>query len=536
MKWNIGNKIGGLIVFTILALALLGGASYIMINQFISSVDWNNHTREVLQVNEMVISDLKDAETGQRGFLITGKENYLEPYNKAVNSIYDKLNRLGNLTKDNPVQQQRLANYRLLIDKKLEVLQLTINLRKDKGFEAAQVVVLTDAGKDFMDDFRLVFDAFEKEENELLSMRELKMISDSITTQQVIILGSLFVIVLIIIVGFLLIRNISKPLIEVTHVASIISQGDLRVKLKPSNRQDEIGLLTNAFNDMVVKLRGSIEEIMEGINMLGSSSSEILAATIQVASGTAETSTAINQTSSTVEEVRQASQLSSQKASIAAENAQETSSVAQTGNQAVEQTVEVMQLIRKQMEVIMENIVRLSEQSQQIGGIIASVNDVADQSNLLAVNASIEAAKAGEHGKGFSVVAMEIKSLAKLSKQATIQVRTILSDVQKATESAVKAAEKGNTAVTDGVNQSTFAGESIQSLEESVNEFVRTAAQIVASSQQQVIGMDQVSLAMNNINQAGAENAASMKQAENAAKELKNLGVKLKSLVDQYKL
>lgn len=536
MKWNIGNKIGSVIIFTIVAIAILGSASYIRINQFVLSVNWNNHTQEVLHENELLLSELKDAETGQRGFLITGKELYLEPYNDAVNSIYDRLNSLGNLTQDNPVQQQRLVTYRLLIDKKLEELQLTINLRKDKGFEAAQVVVLTDAGKDFMDDFHLVFDAFEKEEKELLNIRELKMINDSTTMKQVIILGSLFTIILISIVGFLLVRNIAKPLTEVTNVASSISKGDLRVKLKTSNRQDEIGLLNNVFYDMVVKLRESIEEIIEGINMLGSSSSEILAATIQIAAGTNETASSINQTTTTVEEVRQASQLSSQKASQAAENAKKTSSVAQAGTKAVEKTEEVMLIIQKQMGTIMENITQLSEQSQQIGGIIASVNDITDQSNLLAVNASIEAAKAGEQGQGFSVVALEIKNLAKLSKQATIQVKTILNDVHKATASAVTATEKGSQAVANGVNQSTFAGESILSLEESVHNFVKIATQIVASSQQQVVGMDQVGLAMNNINQAGAENAASMKQAENAAKELKNLGMKLKSLADQYQL
>jgi methyl-accepting chemotaxis protein len=195
-----------------------------------------------------------------------------------------------------------------------------------------------------------------------------------------------------------------------------------------------------------------------------------------------------------------------------------------------------MHHIQNQMESIANTIVRLSEQSQQIGEIIASVNDVADQSNLLAVNAAIEAAKAGEQGKGFAVVAQEIKSLALQSKQATIQVRNILSDVQKATSAAVMATEQGSKAVENGVKQSTQAGESIRLLSQNVNESVQAATQIVASSQQQAVGMDQIGLAMNNVNQASAQNAASMLQAERAAKDMHELGQKLKQMVEQYKV
>ena len=219
--------------------------------------------------------------------------------------------------------------------------------------------------------------------------------------------------------------------------------------------------------------------------MLGSSASEILAATTQVASGTAENASAISETTSTVAQVQQAAQLSSQKAKAVADSAQRLAQVSAAGQKATEEAADGMRLIRDQMEAIARTIVRLSEHSQSIGGIIASVTDIADQSNLLAVNAAIEAARAGEQGKGFAVVAQEIKSLAEQSKQATTQVRNILTDVQKATSAAVMATEQGSKAVEAGVKQSAQAGEAIQVLAESSSEAAQTAIQIVASSQQQ---------------------------------------------------
>jgi len=147
-----------------------------------------------------------------------------------------------------------------------------------------------------------------------------------------------------------------------------------------------------------------------------------------------------------------------------------------------------------------------------------------------------EAARAGEQGKAFAVVAQEIKSLAEQSKQATTQVRTILNDVQKATSAAVMATEQGSKAVEAGVKQSAQAGEAIRVLAESSTEAVQAATQIVASSQQQVVGMNQIGTAMENVNQAGAETAASMKQAETAAKNLHELGQKLKGMVEQFKV
>jgi len=331
-------------------------------------------------------------------------------------------------------------------------------------------------------------------------------------------------------------RAIANPLKEISAIAERVASRDLTVAGSINNRRDEVGVLAETFRRMVSNLRQVTGDIKEGVNVLGSSASEILAATTQVAAGAAETATSVSETTTTVEEVKQTSQLASQKAKYVSESGQKSAQVSQSGKKAIEQTIAGMNRIREQMEAIAESIVRLSEQSQAIGEIIATVNDLAEQSNLLAVNAAIEAAKAGEQGKGFAVVAQEVKSLAEQSKQATAQVRTILGDIQKATSAAVMATEQGGKAVEAGVKQSLEGGESIRVLADSIAEAAQAATQIAASAQQQLVGMDQVALAMENIKQASAQNVASTKQAEVAAQNLHQLGEKLKLLVEQYKL
>jgi methyl-accepting chemotaxis protein len=336
--------------------------------------------------------------------------------------------------------------------------------------------------------------------------------------------------------GYFTELEIVRPLRDLSRAAERITSGDLTIDISKDNRTDEVGGLIRAFSTMVESQRRVAREMREGSSVLAASAGEILATTTQVASGAAETASAVTETTATVEEVKQTAALSSQKAKYVSESAQKVAQVSQTGRNSVEGAIQGMQRIQEQMESIAESIVHLSEQGQTIGEIIATVNDLAEQSNLLAVNAAIEAAKAGEHGKGFGVVAQEVKSLAEQSKQATAQVRTILGEIQKATSAAVLATEQGSKAVEAGVKQSMEAGEAIRQLADSVQDSAQAAVQIAASSQQQMVGMDQVALAMGNIKQASMQNVAGTKQAEAAAQNLHELGQKLEKLVAQYKV
>ena len=536
MKWSVGIKIGGGFTLAVIIMAIIGMGSYSALNRMIDAANWRKHTHEVeLKIGEL-LSLMKDMETGQRGFVISNENRYLEPYINAKSEIDSCIKNLQQLTSDNQVQQQRIATLKVRIAEKIGELDETITLRKEKGFESARQIILTDKGKKVMDEIRTLVGEMETEENTLLEKRSGEADANTLRTKNSIVWGMLFAVVLLALTGFMISRNIAKPLNVLSAMASRAAAGDLLMNISPEERSDEVGILTQAFRQMVEKLRSMIAGISEGVTLLSSSASEILAATTQVASGTAENASAITETTTTVAEVRQAAELSSQKAKNVADSAQRVAQVSQAGQKAVEESAAGMRNIREQMESIAQTIVRLSEQGQSIGGIIASVTDIADQSNLLAVNAAIEAARAGEQGKAFAVVAQEIKSLAEQSKQATTQVRTILNDVQRATSAAVMATEQGSKAVEAGVKQSAQAGEAIRVLAESSTEAVQATTQIVASSQQQVVGMNQIGTAMENVNQAGAETAASMKQAETAAKNLHELGQKLKGMVEQFKV
>lgn len=317
------------------------------------------------------------------------------------------------------------------------------------------------------------------------------------------------------------------------ETARLIATGDLTVPVRLQSDRDEFG---QAFAAMVENLREFNRQVSDSIDVLGSSTTAILSGTTQVAAGASQAAAVISQTSVTLDEVKQTAMVSTQKARYVADAAQRAREVSQAGRQSVEETMAGMQQIREQMEMIADSIVRLSEQTQAIGEIIASVNDLSEQTNLLSVNASIEAAKAGEHGVGFSVVAQEVKSLAVQSRQATAQVRNILGEIQKATTNAVLAAEQGAKVVEAGARQSYSAGEAIQRLADSIAESASAASQIAVSAQQQMVGMDQLAQAMGNIRTATTQNMDSTRQAEIAAHQLHELGVRLKSMAGLFKV
>jgi methyl-accepting chemotaxis protein len=462
-------------------LAVIGWVAYTNTIALVDSLNRQQRSYQVLQQAEVVSKLLADAETGQRGFLLTGAERYLQPYTAAIAALGSNFTRLADLIAD-PRQQARLPALRDLARQKTDELAETIALRKEKGAEAALAVVLTDRGKNTMDEIRTLLDQFEAEENNLLAQRSADAARTAQLTFNSITYGTVGSFGLLILIGILMGRSIAIPI----------------------NRT---------------------------IEALSSVSAEILAGTSQQAAGMREHSAAVTQTVSTVDEVLQTSEQASQRAKSVSESSQRAADVSQAGRKAVDDSVSAMGTVRDQTGSIAESILTLAEQAQAIGEIIATVNDVAEQINLLSLNAAIEAARAGEHGRGFSVVAAEIKALADQSKKATTQVRQILGEIQKATNAAVMATEQGTKSVSDAIKTVSEAGTTIRMLADIIGAAAQSAAQIAASSGQQATGMRQIHQAMQNISQVSTQHLAATSQSEQAAKHLTVLGASLKQLV-----
>lgn len=328
-------------------------------------------------------------------------------------------------------------------------------------------------------------------------------------------------------------KNMLESNKKMVDTLTAVSTGDLAITVNPRSAQDELG---HTINNMIDRLRQMIADIQTESRVLATSTQEIVSSVSQASAGTAETAAAVTETTSTIEEFRQTAHVAADNAQDVVARALDTVQTLKMCEQSLETTVESLHQIRDKGQVISDSIVKLGEQSLAIGEIISTVNDLAEQSNLLAVNAAIEAAKAGEQGKSFGVVAQEIRILAEQSKAATLQVRAILSDIQIATSAAVQAAHQGMKSVTSGVDVSAQTSKSLLALSENISKVSQAAQLITVSSQQQLVAVDQVAIAMNSINDASNQHVDHMRQIETAVIALNEAGRSLRSLTDQYQL
>ena len=343
----------------------------------------------------------------------------------------------------------------------------------------------------------------------------------------------LLVVAVVIVIGF--VRFAVSPVERMAQVAIKISGGDLRQEVAHTT-QDEMGQLASAFNDMLKSIRGMLSQMREASENIESSTNEILTAATQQSAGASEQAASISETGATVKEISQTASQTADKANSVIDISQRSEEISVVGQRAVEDSIAGIEELRGQVEAIAQNIIELSERTQQIGEIITTVNDLAEQSNLLALNASIEAAKAGEQGKGFAVVAVEMRNLAEQSKQATAQVRTILSDIQRATRAAVAVTEEGSRKAETSVQLANTSGENIRSLAQVIKESSLAAKQIAALASQQSVGIEQISTAMTNIKTSTSESVAGTKQIERALQDLKSLSDRLSSIVNRYEM
>jgi methyl-accepting chemotaxis protein len=530
---------------TLLVLVLLAVAVYRGLDRTIESNAWVRHTQDVLLHNSMITSELVDMETGMRGFVITGDNTFLDPYNLGRTAVGPMIAETLALVVDNPVQVQRMQAISAAIqDWQRLSLEPTIQARRD-GVEQATALVTAGRGKVMLDQIRRQQDDFATAEQALLTQRAQDEDGANRLLQMLVIGGTGLAALLGLAGSLLTARSIARRVGSVANGAAAIAAGDLR-RIPMADSGDEIDALGSSFNAMTDGLRQamstkvekeSLETVLrEGQTasaLLASTASQILDSVNELGATTTEQAAAVSQTTATVDEVTATSQQVLRQANAVASMASQATEVARQGLTTVDATVIAMQDIRGRVESIAEQMLTLSEQTQQVGDITTTVDDLADQSNLLAVNAAIEAARAGDQGRGFAVVAQEVRSLAERSKAATVQVRTILGEIQRATNAAVLATEQGTKGVTAGSAQVEQAGLTIRKLANTIRESSEAAQQIVASVGQHGAGMEQIAAAMVSINQATTATAGGARQLQAAATGLNDLAQRLASAVGE---
>ncbi|WP_024870972.1 methyl-accepting chemotaxis protein [Tolumonas lignilytica] len=575
MKWTIGKKLALLGCLMLAAFGIMGVVTYNNIGRVIENSAALSRTFSVIDANNAIAPSLFSAESAQRSYLLSGSAAYLQLYRESVEKTRANFNHLKELTTN--ADSVRLVNsLEEMLNSRLNSLDMGISMYDRQMLDEYNKLIKDGVGIELMKKVSQNRDELEALERKQAQQRSDELMASNQYAQAFILWGTLLTIVIMASAAFYLVRSISNPLHELTNVANRISKGDLSQRpTMAASRSDEIGILFGAFGEMndylqrmsnvaralaennlrvnttplsdndalglsfaamTSNLRRMIAEVQDAAKQISGSSSQIAALTSQLAASSTETAAAVSETSTTLEEIKVTANQVNQKSAFVSESARSTAQMTQNGQKSVNETITGMNKIREQMNFIAESIVRLSEQSMAIGEIITSVGDLASQSNLLAVNASIEAAKAGEHGKGFAVVAQEVRSLAEQSKESTEQIRRILNDIQKAISSAVMATEQGGKTVEVSVLQSAETDNAIQVIGQGAGGTVQAAAQILASTNEQVAGLNQVAIAMDNIRSASDQIVISMRQAEDATSSLNQMSGKLWSLIERFKV
>jgi methyl-accepting chemotaxis protein len=481
-RWSIGRKIALGFALGPIALVIIGVVAYLNTSRLLESEKMVSSSYAVRGALHRIEIDLVNAETGQRGYLLTGDRAYLAPYDQARAKLNGDVDSLDNAVVGEPTQQARAAQLRPMVNDKINELRDTIELQRTRGTAASLAIVRSNRGKLIMDSIRRLLNDAGAAQAQIERTRYTDDQQTAFWATAVIVYGTGIMVVVLVVSGLLLARTVNAPLAE-------------------------------------------------AVSALTSASAEILAGTTQQAAGVQEQAAAVTETVSTIEEITQTAESANDRAKEVADSALRAVENGVSGRRAVEDTVAVMGDVKTRTESIANSILALAEQAQAIGDIIAVVNNVADQTNILAFNAAIEASRAGEHGKGFGVVASEIKSLAEQSKKATVQVRQILSEIQRATNSAVIATEHGAKTVDEALRSVNQADDAIRSLSDVIADAARSATQISASANQQSIGMAQIQRAMHDINDTTSQNLASTRQTEQAARDLDTIGGRLAELL-----
>ncbi len=331
-----------------------------------------------------------------------------------------------------------------------------------------------------------------------------------------------------------------RPLTKVKETVEAFARGDLtrrasiKIRFLGRDLDDEVTGLGNSVDEMASQMSGVIGSITDSSNLLASASEQLSASSTQIAGGadrqssqTVQVATAMEEMNATVIEVARNSQQAS-------ESAREAQTTAAKGGDVVAQAITAMQEVADSTSITADTIKNLGKSSEEIGTIVSVINDIADQTNLLALNAAIEAARAGEQGRGFAVVADEVRRLAERTTKATKEISDMIKSIQNETSRAVEAMGEGTYKVENGVRLAHEAGDALKQIVRGVENVTGMINHIATSAEEQSATTDEITQNMDSIAEVAKSNVSAIGEVANASGEMARLAGELKNLVENF--
>jgi methyl-accepting chemotaxis protein len=328
-----------------------------------------------------------------------------------------------------------------------------------------------------------------------------------------------------------LVESVDTILLEMNKFAD----GDLTVSLEVK-QDDEIGKLYKGFNKAISNIKSMLEKVSETVTSTAKASNQISSSSEEMAAGAFEQSAQTKEVASAVEEMTKTILDTTNNSTLATEAAKKSGIIAHEGGKVVSETIEGMNRISDVVNKSAETVQALGKSSNEIGEIIQVIDDIADQTNLLALNAAIEAARAGEQGRGFAVVADEVRKLAERTTKATKEIAVMIKSIQRDTSDAVKSMKEGTAEVDRGKALVDKAGESLEQIIKGTEEVVDITVQVAAASEEQSTAAEQISKNIESINNVTQESTNGIQQIAKAAEDLNNLTINLQKLISNFKI
>jgi methyl-accepting chemotaxis protein len=537
---NISQKLYsgfGVVLLIILVLVLSTWRGF---GQVERSVRLNIHTYDVIIESTDLLASLINIETGARGFAITGRDQFLEPLRAGQKDFEVHLADLRQLTRDNPAQQRRFAELQSAYEQWLrEDINSLLELRRQvaagaQSFDALIEQVAAGNAKVKMDAMRRLLGEVQAEERGLLEQRTTSMNDAKSLSLVILLVGGLLATVLAISVAFLLSRSIAGRLQQVVEVARNVAQGRLDSNIERAGR-DEIGVLLDAFATMQQRLREMIGQIRAGAGQLVEAAQNISSASTQLSVSTQEQSQAASSMAATVEELTVSINHVADNANEAHGLSSDSGRQSAEGGAVIQETLGSMQRIADTVQGAAAQIAELGQHSDQISSIVNVIKEIADQTNLLALNAAIEAARAGEQGRGFAVVADEVRLLAQRTANSTQEITEMIKKIQLGTRNAVSNMEIGVQQVNGGVEQASQAGDAIVAIRQASGRVVDVVDQISLALREQTVASQDVARNVERIAQMSMQNSEAVADTSRTAQGLQQLAVSLEKQVASFR-